>query len=105
MAKEKTLTIVWRDENYSRIHDAFAFRSHVEPHPSDTEAKKVARIYKKHGFETNMQRAAWIAEFAQSDQPDLPIKLVEALKDAGYTVKNAGAVPEVLSEAVAGLEA
>lgn len=102
MAKEKNITIVWRDENYGRINDAFAFRSHCEPCQSDTENKKVARLYKKMGFEVNQTRASWIAEYAAADTP---LKLVAALEEMGYTVKNAGAAPSILAQPAEAMKA
>lgn len=94
--KEKVLTITWRDENYGHVSGAVAFRTALEPFPSETESRKLARIYKKNGFELNFNRQAWIAEYKPADTP---IRLVEVLKEAGYTVINKGAQPKILTEA------
>jgi hypothetical protein len=94
MAAEKVITMTWRDENYGRVYEAQAFRYMKDPWPSETETKKLGSMFKKHGFEVNMDRAAWIAQY----QPeDACVKLVEALEEAGYTVESRGAVPDALA--------
>jgi phosphopentomutase len=95
-SKNKVLTIIWRDENYGRINDATAFRAELEPFPSDSEGRKLARIYKKSGYEFNENRYSWIAEYKSKDTPLL---LIDALRDAGYEIVNRGAQPDVLHEA------
>lgn len=98
-AKEKVLTITWRNEGYGRVsEDSVAFRTMLEPFPSQTESTKLSRLYKKCGFELNFNRQSWIAEFKPADTP---VRLVETLKDAGYTVVNVGAVPDILNKAKA----
>lgn len=101
VAKEKVLTITWRDENYGRVYDAVSFRAMLEPFPSETENRKLARIYKKQGFDFNGQRYCWMAEYKPEDTA---LRLVEALKEAGYTVINKGAQPKILTEAKAAVE-
>lgn len=97
-AKEKVLTITWRDENYGRVYDAVSFRAMLDPLPSDTENRKLGRIYKKQGFEFNDQRYCWMAQYKPEDTA---LQLVEALKEAGYTVINVGARPDILNKAKA----
>lgn len=94
MAKaQKTIELSWRDENYGNVYGSVAFRAWVEPHPSDTEHTRLARVYKKHGFEANNSRAAWIAP---AKDLNMPVRLTEALQAIGYEVAHAGAVPQVL---------
>ncbi len=94
MPAEKTITITWRDENYGRIHDAQAFRYEKDPFPSQTETQNIARIIKRNGFEANLQRASWIAEYKSED---VCLALTEAFEAAGYVVKHAGAVPNIFA--------
>jgi hypothetical protein len=94
MATEKKITITWRNENYGRISDAQAFRYEKDPYPSDTERTKLARMFRKHGFDVHPQRGCWMAEY---EPEDACVRLVEALQEAGYTVDNVGAVPDALS--------
>lgn len=96
MAAEKVMTITWRDENYGRVYEAQAFRYEKDPYPSDTERNKLARVFRKHGFDVHPQRHCWMAEYKPADAC---VKLVEALEEAGYTVENRGAVPDALSSA------
>lgn len=103
VSKEKILTITWRNENYGRINDASAFRAELEPYPSDSEDRKIARIYKKNGYKFDESRCSWIAEFKSKDTPSM---LVDSLTAAGYKVVNRGAQPDVLikTENEAGVE-
>ncbi len=94
MAAEKIITITWRDENYGRVYEAQAFRYMKDPWPSETETKKLARLFRKNDFDFHVQRCCWMAEYKPADAC---VKLVEALEEAGYTVENRGAVPEALS--------
>lgn len=94
MAAEKIVKITWRNENYGHVHDAQAFRYEKDPYPSETERTKLARLFKKHGFEVHPQRHCWMAEYKPADAC---VGLVEALEEAGYTVENHGAVPDALS--------
>jgi hypothetical protein len=88
-----TLTLTWRDENYGRIWNAKAFRSTPEPNLSDSAMLKLARLYRRSGFNLNQGRMSWIAE----DCPDETlIQLVDALTLAGFTVVHRGCVPSVL---------
>jgi hypothetical protein len=89
MPAEKIITITWRDENYGYAGGDQAFRYSKEPWPSETERTKISRIFRKHGFEANMDRAAWIAQFKPADSC---VNLVEALREAGY--------PAALTEAL-----
>jgi hypothetical protein len=94
MAAEKIVKITWRDENYGRVHEAQAFRYEKDPYPSETERTKLARLFKKHGFEVHSQRHCWMAEYKPADAC---VRLVEALEEAGYAVENHGAVPDALA--------
>lgn len=96
MAVEKTINIVWRNENYGRITDAQSFRFEKEPYPSDTEHTRLARLFRKHGFTINQQRDCWMAEFAPEDAC---VRLVGALEELGYVVHNRGAMPDALQSA------
>lgn len=90
----KTITLTWRDENYGRVSGAVAFRDFVEPYPSDTAHAKLARVYKRHGFEADHSRAAWIATHKPED---MPTRLVEDLEKLGYEMTNDGCVPACLA--------
>lgn len=94
----KTITIHWRDENYGRVSGSVAFRSEVEPYPSDTAHSKLVRAYKRHGFEVDHSRAAWIAV---RKPEDMPVRLSEDLEKLGYQVTHAGCVPACLDPAPA----
>jgi len=100
-SKEKVLTITWRDENYGRVSGAVAFRAMLDPFPSQTESTKLGRLYKKCGFELNFNRQSWIAEYKPEDTP---VRLVETLEEAGYTVINKGAQPKILTDAKPAIE-
>ena len=91
----KTVTLIWRNESYGSIGRCFAFRADVEPYPSDTAERNLARLYRRHGFKANETRAAWIAEHPADDAA---VRLVEALKEAGYQVENEGAVPQSVED-------
>ena len=89
---KKTITFVWRDENYGRVHAKYAFRCSVEPFPSATADTKLARLFRKAGFAVNHNRAAWICE----DGPDnAGLHLIELVKGAGFEVKHWGWNDEV----------
>lgn len=85
----KSISIVWRNENYGAVSHAVAFRASVEPHPSDTAMTKtkLSRIYKRCGFKQNESRGAWIAEYCAAD---VPAKLIAELTAAGYVVEHKG---------------
>lgn len=87
MKTETKISIIWRNENYGSVSRAVAFRAVVEPYPSDTAMTKLARIYKRCGFEMNQNRVAWIAEDCAADAP---AKLIAELTAAGYVVEHRG---------------
>jgi len=94
MAAEKVIRITWRDENYGRVYDAQSFRYMKDPYPSETEAKKIGRLFRKIGFDVHPHRHCWMFEGAPDDAC---LKLVAALEEAGYVVENHGAVPVALA--------
>lgn len=95
--QQKQITITWRDENYGRIDDSFAFRTSVEPFPFETAQKALARIYKKAGFALHFNRQVWLAEWKMTSDPEIPLRLTSLLEDKGFIVKHAGAVPKILT--------
>lgn len=102
MSKQpKEITIIWRNENYGRIDDAFAFRASVEPFPSATAQRKLASIYKKAGFELHSDRQIWVANWKATTQPDIPVRLEGLLQDEGYIVKRGGIATDIFPRAEA----
>lgn len=94
MAKSPlTITLIWRNENYGSIFNAKAFRHQLDAEMSDSRATKLRRLFARHGFTFKENRASWIAE---SCPDNVPIGLVCALQEVGYTVDNVGCVPDVL---------
>jgi hypothetical protein len=96
----KTITLTWRNENYGPVYDAFAFRTSIDPFPSETLSRQVAVVYRKAGFQLHMNRQAWIAEDKLTSEPDLPLRITSLLEDKGFIVRHAGAVPSILREAM-----
>jgi len=94
----KTISITWRNENYGRISGAVAFRASVEPFPSETESKRLGRLYRKCGFDVNHQRACWMAEESRGEP--LPVRLDAALREAGYDVVHGGAIEPDMRDAI-----
>jgi len=93
--KEPTVvTLGWRDENYGSVHAASAFRvlDH-EPYMSDTAYGKMVAKFRKHGFQINHTRAAWIAE---NPKPGYLERLVAELEALGCVLKHEGNVPDEL---------
>jgi len=96
--KEPTVvTLGWRDENYGSVYAASAFRvlDH-EPYMSETAYGKMARQFRKNGFQINHTRAAWVAE---NPKPGYLTKLVSDLEALGLVLKHEGNLPEELRKA------
>nr|WP_250807322.1 hypothetical protein [Neorhizobium tomejilense] len=96
MENEKTINLVWRDENYGGISGTVAFRSTIEPYPSDTATKRIQRAYKEAGFEIDHRRMSWIA---RKNPDEAPAALVVALQNLGYEVSHSGCTPDEFTEA------
>jgi len=89
------LKLVWRDENYGHVRNAFAFRAHFDPEISNSKRNTAVKAFLANGFEFDDARASWIA---RGKPEDMPLWLAEALEDAGFELEHGGAVPDALDD-------
>jgi hypothetical protein len=98
MAAPKTITITWRDENYGPISGTIAFRSIIDPAPSESKAKEVQRAFKATGFEFDHRRASWIAKSGMDEGKATTEALIEKLELMGLEIFHKGATADYLEK-------
>jgi len=91
--KPVEVSLQWRDESYGSVSADSAFRTFIDPDVSDSMYEKICRKFRKHGFQINHSRAAWIAE---SPKPNYLTNLVAELEALGCVVQHEGHVPAEL---------
>lgn len=88
--KPVEVCLQWRDESYGSVSADSAFRTFIDPDVSDSMYEKICRKFRKHGFQINHSRAAWIAG---NPKPNYLTNLVAELEGIGCAVKHEGHLP------------
>jgi len=91
--KPVEVSLQWRDESYGSVSADSAFRTFIDPDVSDSMHEKIVRKFRKHGFQINHSRAAWIAE---NPKPNYLTNLVAELEALGCVVQHEGHLPAEL---------
>lgn len=94
-SKQFEISLQWRDENYGVVTAHSAFRAFIDLDMSDTAHKKVCQKFRKHGFQINHSRGAWIAD---RERPNYLTAMVAELEALGHVVKHEGNLPAALRQ-------